>query len=138
LSGDATSLVNPVFDATVQYHPFEMTRISLTAQSVVSVSYLNNWVVETAGIKADLNQQLPWKFYLDVNGGYDQVKYVFSGSGTDPDRRDNCPYLNVRLGRAFLRRGNVALIYQLSTDDSTQPGYSFTSNQVGFQIDFIF
>ena len=41
LSGGAGDLINPVFDATIQYQPFEHTKISLTGQRVVSASYLS-------------------------------------------------------------------------------------------------
>ncbi len=36
VTGGASPLVNPVFDATIQYQPFEQTRISVTGSRVVS------------------------------------------------------------------------------------------------------
>ena len=81
-----STLVNPIFDATIQYQPFEQTRISLTGQRVVSATYLQDQVTETTGVSADLNQRLLGKLFLDLNGGYQLVKYVSSvnTSGLQP------------------------------------------------------
>jgi hypothetical protein len=132
----AGSLVNPVFDASIQYQPFEQTRISITGQRIVASSYLQDQVTETTGVNAALNQRLLGKLVLDLNGGYQLVKYVSSVSTSSPNREDDIYSLNVRLSRVFLKRGTIAVLYQLSKDNSSLPGYSFTSHQVGFQIGY--
>ena len=86
LSGGAGPLVNPVFDATIQYNPFEQTRISITGQRTVSASYLQDQVTETTGVTASLNQRLLGKYFLDLNGSYQFVKYVTSGTIAAPNR----------------------------------------------------
>jgi hypothetical protein len=53
-----------------------------------------------------------------------------------PNREDNLYTFNVQLSRAVLKRGTIAVLYQLSRDNSNLPGYSFTSHQVGFQIGY--
>jgi hypothetical protein len=138
LSGDAQNLVNPVFDATIQYQPFEMTQISLIGQHVVSASYLQGQVTETTSVILELNQRLPERFFLGLNGSYQFVNYISSVNATGSDRQDNYLYLNARLGRTFLRRGSIALIYQFGRNDSSSAGYSFTSHQVGFQIGYTY
>ena len=40
LSGGQSPLVNPIFDGTIQYQPFEQTKISVTGSSVVGSSIL--------------------------------------------------------------------------------------------------
>jgi hypothetical protein len=136
LSGGASPLVNPIFDATIQYQPFDQTRISITGQRVVASTYLQDQVTETTGITADLNQRLFGKFFLDLNGGYQLVKYVSSVNTPASNREDDYYTLNARLSHAFLKRGTLAVLYQLGRDDSSLPGYSFTSHQVGFQIGY--
>jgi hypothetical protein len=138
LGGDTSDLVNPVFEATIQYRPIGQTRISLSGQRVVSASYLDNRVAETTGVNAGLNQPLGQKFFLDLNGGYQAVKYISLAGGSGSDRHDDYYVLNVQIGRPFLKRGNFAAIYQLSRNDSSAPGYSFTSHQVGFQAGYSF
>jgi hypothetical protein len=134
LSGGAGNLINPVFDVSVQYQPFEQTKISLTGERVVSSSYLQNQVTESTGVSASLNQRLLKKLFLDLSGGYQTVKYISSLNTSLSNRKDDYDYLHAQLGYAFLKRGTLAVFYQISRNDSSQPGYSFTSHQVGFSI----
>ena len=138
LSGGQSPLVNPIFDGTIQYQPFEQTKISVTGSRVVGSSILANEVTETTSVLAGLNQRLLGKLFLDLNGGYQLVKYIPSGTATGPERRDNYYTFNARLGCAFLKRGTVAVFYQLNQDNSNDNGFSFTSHQVGFQIGFAY
>jgi len=39
LSGGAGDLVTPIFGATIQYQPFEQTKLSLSANRTVGTSY---------------------------------------------------------------------------------------------------
>ena len=134
LSGSASDLINPVFGASIQYQPFEQTKISLTGERAVSASYLqNNQVTESTSISVGLNQRLLGKIFLDLSGGYQTVKYISSNSSVS-SRRDDYDYLNAQLSCAILKRGTIAVFYQISRDDSSQAGYSFTSHQVGFSI----
>jgi hypothetical protein len=108
----------------------------LTGEWVVAAYYLqNNQVTESTGVSADLNQRLLKKLFLDLSGGYQTVKYISSSSSVS-NRKDDCDYLNAQLSCAFLKRGTIAAFYQISRDDSSQAGYSFTSHQVGFSIGF--
>jgi hypothetical protein len=138
LTGGGSPLINPIFDATLLYHPFEQTKISVTGSRVVSASFLVDQVTETTGVIADLNQRLLGKLFLDLNGGYQSVKYVSSLNTSSITRADDYYTFNARLSCAFLKRGTVAVLYQLSRDNSNQAGYTFTSHQVGFQIGFAY
>lgn len=131
-------ILNPVFGGGIQYQPFEQTKISLNADRVVAVSFLQNQISESAGVNADLNQRLLGRLYLDLNGGYQNVKYVNSGTGTGPTRTDDYYYFNTRLSTSFLKRGTVAVFYQISDDSSSAAGFGFTSHQVGFEIGFAY
>jgi hypothetical protein len=136
LSGGAADLINPVFDATIQYQPFEHTKISLTGQRIVAASYLSqSQATETTGVSAGLNQRLLGRLFLDLSGGYQTVKYVSSNTSA-ANRTDEGDYLNVSLSSSFLKRGTIAVLYQINKDNSSLPGYSFTSHQIGFQIGY--
>lgn len=135
VSGSAGSLVSPVFDATLQYQPFDHTQISLTGQSSVSATYLQDQVIQSTGVGASLNQRFLGWLFLTVSGGYQELKYVSSLDAAS-NRRDDQYNLNVQLSRSFLKRGTFAVIYQISGDSSSSAGYSFTSHQVGFQASF--
>ncbi len=137
VAGSTTSpLVNPIFEAAIQYQPFEQTRLSITGQRVVSASYLQqSQVTETIGVTADLNQRLLGRYFLDLTGGYQMVKYVSSAPST-PNRDDDIYSFSARLSRTFLKRGTIAVLYQISEDSSSQSIYNQTSHQVGFQIGY--
>ena len=136
LSGGRATLVTPIFDATIQYQPFEQTRIYISGSRTVASSFLQDQITETTGVSAGLNQRLLGKLFLDLNGGYQLVKYVNTGGSNRGE--DNFYSFNVRLSRVFLKRGTIAVLYQISKDNSSQPGYSFTSHQVGFQVGYSF
>ena len=136
LSGGAGNLINPVFDATIQYQPIEHTQISLIGQRVVSASYLSqNQVAETTSVSGRLNQRLLGRFVLDLSGGYQTVKYIASNTSAST-RTDDYDYFNVSLSSSFLKRGTIVVFYQISKDNSSQAAYSFTTHQVGFQIGY--
>lgn len=138
LSGGSSDILNPVFGGGIQYQPFQNTQISLNAYRVVAVSDLQGQVTENVGFDGSLKQRLLGRLFLDLSGGYNNVKYVSSGAGTPSNRMDDYYYLNTRLSTAFLKRGTVSIFYQLNEDASTQTGFSFTSHQVGFEISFAY
>ena len=140
LSGGASDLVTPIFGATIQYQPFEQTKLSLSASRTVSTSYFQNQVVESTGITGDLNQRLLGKLYLDLSGGYGTSKYISSiGSSSvalSTGRTDNYYSFNARLTRPLLKQGTVSMFYQYSDNSSSQSGFAYTSNQVGIEIGY--
>jgi hypothetical protein len=136
LSGGASDLVTPIFGATIQYQPFEQTRLSLNASRSESASYFQNQVTENTQITGDLNQRLLGKLYLDLSGGYNKSKYVASVVGPSTGRNDNYYSLNARLTQTLLKRGTVSVFYQYSDNSSSQSSFAYTSNQVGIEIGY--
>jgi hypothetical protein len=137
LQGSAGSLLNPVGGGLIQYQPFEVTKLSIIVDRTVAVSYFQNQVTESTEVIGDLNQRLLKRLYLDLSGGYHTVKYVGTdASGTG--RRDDYYTFDVRLSCPFLKRGTAAVFYQFSDNSSTAPGFTFSSNQVGFEVGYRF
>jgi hypothetical protein len=142
LSGGAGDLVAPIFGATIQYQPFEQTRLSVSASRSVSPSYFQNQTSESTGIMGDLNQRLLGRLFLDLSGGYSTSKYLASRSGISTSRNDNVYSFNARLSYPFLKRGSVSVFYGYSDNSSSQSGFTsgsgfgYTSNQVGFEIGY--
>jgi hypothetical protein len=104
----------------------------------VAVSTLQNQLTETVGFNGDLNQRLLGRLYLDLSGGYQNIKYVNSGNNAPSNRTDDYYFFNTRLSTSFLKRGTVAVFYQISDNSSSQPGFGFSSHQVGFEIGFAY
>jgi hypothetical protein len=130
-----SDLISPVFDGTIQYQPFAVTKLSLTAQRSVSPSYFQNQATENTSFSGDLNQRLLGFFYLDLNGGYQITKYTPTSS-VPVNREDDYYFLNTQLSCAFLKRGTVAVFYQLNDNSSSASGFSFVTHQVGFKIGY--
>ena len=137
LSGGSGDLLNFVFEAVVQYQPFDVTKISINANRSVAPSYFTG-VTENTDFTGELNQRLLGKLSLDVQGGYHVVKYVGSASTSSVGREDDLYSVSVQLSYPFARRGSVSAFYQASSNSSTQPGFSYSSSQVGFQISYTY
>jgi hypothetical protein len=142
LSGGASDLVTPIFGATIQYQPFEQTRLTVNAGRTVSASSFQNQTTVSTGITGDLNQRLLGRLYLDLSGGYNTSKYVASVSGLSTSRNDDVYSFNARLTYPLLKRATVSVFYGYSDNSSSQSGFtsgsgfSYTSNQVGLEIGY--
>ncbi|HEY3931075.1 MAG TPA: outer membrane beta-barrel protein, partial [Verrucomicrobiae bacterium] len=136
LSGGQGDLISPVFDGTIQYQPFEVTKLSVAAQRNVAPSYFQNQTTENTSFSGDLNQRLLKNFYLDLNGGYEITKYTAAATGVAVNRKDDYYFLNVKLSCTFLKRGDIAVFYQLGDNSSSAVGYGFNTHEIGFQISY--
>lgn len=140
LSGGGSPLVSPLYAATIQYLPFQQTRLSVDGSGAVSPSSFQNQTVETYRIMGNLDQRLLGWLYLNLSGGYTTTKYEASASGLSTSRDDNVYSFNVRLTCHPLNRATLSAFYQYSDNSSSQSGFTtgsgfgYTSNQVGFEI----
>lgn len=141
LVSGASDVLNPIAAAVIHYQPFEVTRLSLSADRVVSTSLLTassgNQVTETTAISGKLSQRLFKKLYLDLEGSYHLSTYV-AASTAATSREDDYSTFNARLSCPFLKRGTAAVFYQYSDYSSTTPGYTYDSSQVGFELGYRF
>ena len=133
--GGQSDLISPVFDGTIQYQPFEVTKLSLSAQRSVSPSFFQDQTTENTSFSGDLNQRLLGNFYLDFNGGYQVTKYTTSASNVAVNRKDDYYFLNAKISCNLLKRGTIAAFCQLG-DNSSSAGYGFESRQFGVQIGY--
>jgi hypothetical protein len=136
LSGGESDLISPVFDGTIQYQPFEVTRLSLTVQRSVSPSLFQGQASENTSFSGDLNQRLLGFFYLNLSGGYQITKNTSSTGGPPVNPQDDYYFLNTQLSCTFLKRGTMAIFYQLADNSSSTSGFGFVTHQVGFQIGY--
>jgi hypothetical protein len=141
LSTDADDVLNPIVGGVIQYQPFDFTRLSLNVARTVATSLLTansqSQLTENIDITGHWNQRLFKKVYLDLDGGYHIVTYVAAGTATT-DREDDYYTFNARLGCPFLKRGTVAVFYQYSDFSSTEPGFTYSTSQVGFEVGYRF
>lgn len=136
-SGTSDSL-NPIFGATIQYQPFQVTQLSLSANRTVSSSdyYAQAQQTEITSLSVNLNQRLLKKFSLGLGFAYSTTAYNTSVNVGSTSRTDDNVSFNARLSHPCFQRGTWSVFYQNNDNRSSQPGLSFQSNQVGFEISY--
>jgi hypothetical protein len=135
-TGGESPLVNLIFGDTIQYQPFEHTKLSLGANQVVVPAYYQNQISVVTSVNGDLQQRLFGKFYLDVSAGYNWNNYIAAASGVTANSSADYYSVTVQLSTTFLKRGTVAVFYNYSDNITDQAGLAYTSNQVGFNIGY--
>lgn len=144
-------IFSPIYSGSLQFQPFSQTQLSVFASRYVSPSVLVGEYTEGTTFGASIGQRLLGQFFLSVQGGYSDQKYVASAltlveiapntialETLNEGRTDKYYTLSCRLGHSFLQRGDVSVFYQYSSDKSTFPGYSFASNQFGGEVSYSF
>jgi hypothetical protein len=132
-------LVTPIFGASIQYQPFKDTQISLNASRSVNPSslFILDSLTETTAVTIGLDQKILKKYSLDLSAGYTETKYTQSIESIQlANRTDNTWLFNAQLSRAVWKRGTIAATYQYSSNSSTQPGFGYSSNQIGLQFSY--
>jgi hypothetical protein len=129
-------LANPILAASIQYQPFDQTKLSIGASRVVSPSYYDNQIDAVTSVNGDLQQRLLGKLFLDVSAGYNWNKYTALSSGVAANASADYYSASVQLSTTLLKRGTVALFYNYSGYTTTQPGLGYISNQVGFNVGY--
>lgn len=129
-----SDLVNPIFGATLEYRPFDVTTLSAGMNRTVSPSYFSDQVTESTEVHANLRQRLLKKFYLDLGGGYRFGNYVTTSEFAPVTREDDYTFFSARLSTTFLKRGTVGVFYYHSENSSNEGGYAYSSDQVGVDL----
>jgi hypothetical protein len=139
LAAGYSDSLNPIFSAAIQYQPFEVTQISLSAGRTVGTSdyYIIAQSTETTSVSLNLNQRVLVKYHLNLGVSYTQTDYSMALAGYGGGSRTDDAYsFNASFGRSFLKRGNWAVTYQYLDNTSNTGGYGQRSNQIGFQIGY--
>ena len=154
-SGYGNSL-SPIFSGSIQYQPFKVTQISLTASRSTSPSdyYVSAQTSEDTVVSLSVSQRILVKYHLTLGLSYskmdftstytqpgysgiiDGITYIVPGYSVNTVRSDNDYSFNASFGRGFLTHGNWAITYQYIDNESSIAGYSQRSNQIGFQVGF--
>jgi hypothetical protein len=132
-------LISPLYGFSVQYQPFDNTRISLTGNRSVSPSLFQSQVVDSTMYDLSLDQRLLGKLHLTLTGTYSTQDYTGTASPTIPAQNplgtDVTTSFNARLSCPLLHRGTVGLIYEYSHNQSVTVG-NYDSTQIGFDVGY--
>jgi hypothetical protein len=158
----------PTYDGSIQWQPFEHTTLSARVQRAVSPSYFTNSTTDNKGWSIDLDQRLFKHLSLQAGFGGQKTHYFGTHTEFDPNfiyddiidengevvgtlttvyytprtvidiRNDSTQAMHFRLSTPFFTRGTFALLYSRTRNSSDQPGFNFTSHQIGCEIAYRF
>jgi hypothetical protein len=138
LDSGGDPLVNPIYSASIQYHPFQYTTLSLSGGRTISASLLEGNISEDTSISLALNQRLLGMFYLTLSGGYSTVRFIASDNTQQLNRADETISFAANLSYRYSNHGSMSVFYNISDNLSSDGGFSYTSHQVGFDIGYRF
>ncbi|MBE7502271.1 MAG: outer membrane beta-barrel protein [Verrucomicrobiales bacterium] len=136
LDSDAPMKVSPTVNGSLSYQVFEPTTIGVFASHDIGTSYYTDQFTETTRVGGSLSQRLLGKIHLSVSGGYSFMKYSSTLASDTVVREDETPNFQAGLSTRLLRRGSVSVFYSWSQNASGLAGYSYDSNQIGFQLGY--
>ena len=136
LKQGAASTLEPLFGCSVDYQPFEQTKLTLSADESLSASYYQNDLSKSTSVTAGLSQRLLGHFILGVSGSYHRGEFLSTSTGLASGRTDDNYSAQVRLGTILFKRLNVAVFYQYSENQSSLSLFQFTSNQMGLSLGY--
>jgi len=138
LNSGVSDAVNPLLGLSAQYRLFEPTTLSVGVSKTVTPSYFQDQLSKSLTANAALRQRLLGKLYLDLEGGYFKTDYSATVTGIPANREDHGTFFTARLSLQIIKRGMLAVLYQWSENSSNEAGFSYTSNQVGFELGYRF
>lgn len=134
----ASNLFSPIYGGTLQYQMFAQTQISAFVSRSISPSLFAGEYSDLTSVGCSFSQRFLGQFFLSLSGSYNQQQYVASSIDVSANRTDKYYALTARLSHSFLQRGSVSIFYQYGNNNSTFPGYSFSSPQYGAEVNYSF
>jgi hypothetical protein len=129
----------PVFDLSASYQPFDGTRISVqgsrhTENSAVIAG--GDYTSTTIGLS--LQQRFFQRFFISLQGGFQNAEYFTLLNGVDANRSDDYYYFQAGLDTSITRFWNIGVYYLHREDSSSLASNSFSDNQIGFRTSLTF
>jgi hypothetical protein len=137
---NAENQLSPIYGASILYTPIEPTTFSLSANRSVGAALVQAQTTESTVFSAGLRQRIVRNFFFDVFGSFSSTDYQnFTRDGDlTADRSDDVTSLSLTVSTTVLERGTASIFYERSQNDSSVEGYTFNSNQYGFQLGYRF
>jgi hypothetical protein len=124
---------NPVFALGFDWRPAAGTNITLQAFRRVTASALNvDENTTTTGFEAMFRRHLVGGLQFSLTGGYHVVNYM-TADGNEP-RTDDFMFVRPGLLYQFTDRLEAGIAYQYRQNESNNPRFQFSNNQVTAEI----
>lgn len=128
-----------VFNFAATYSPFDGTQFSANAfrRNSASVSIGNENITAT-GISARAQQRFLQRYFLSVEGGFQNSEYRSTISGGATGREDDTTYVRPGVSFDVTSYLSAEAAYQYRRNESSRADLSFTENVVSFQLNLQF
>lgn len=128
-----------VFNFTASYQPFDGTELSLSAfrRNSSSVSIADE-IITATGISARAQQRFFQRYYLTLEGGYQDSDYRSTRTGDAAGRDDQTTYLRPGVAFDITKFFTAEAAYQYRRNDSSRADLGFTENVVTLQLNLQF
>jgi hypothetical protein len=134
----ANNLFSPIYGGSIQYQLFSQTQISAFVNRSFSPSLFAGEYSDLTSVGCSFSQRLLGQFFVSLSGSYNRQQYVASSIDVLANRTDKFYALTARLSHSFLQRGTVSIFYQYGNNNSTSPGYSYSTPQYGAEVNYSF
>jgi hypothetical protein len=138
LDSNVPDSITPIFSLSAIYQIFDPTTITLAASQTVSPSYFQSQSITSTTLIGGLRQRLFGRVFLDLSGGYSVGSYSGTTATAASNSEQDTSSLNARLTCPLLRGGTASVFYQGNWTSSSQPGFTYSSSQVGFELGYRF
>jgi uncharacterized protein (PEP-CTERM system associated) len=138
LDSDGGDLVTPIFSASIGYHLFEQTTLSLSAARTVSPSLFQNQVAETTDLGLGLAQRLFGKFQLSLGFGYHLSDLKDATGSLATARSDTGISFSAGVTYPLWKHFTSAVFYQYTKNSSSQGAFGYSSSQAGASLSWAY
>jgi hypothetical protein len=135
---EGDSLVNPIYGASITYHAFEFTTLTLSANRTISGALLQDQIDEMTTVSLAVNQRLLGRLFLTLSGGFTNNRYISADSALNVDRTDDTKNVTASLSYQFSPHSNGSVFYNYSDNSSDAAGFTYSTSQIGLQLGYRF
>lgn len=138
-SGVGKATVNPIFDLTITYAPFDSTALSLAANRRIDTSaVLVGEDFDSTGFTFTISQSFFQRAHASLSLGYTHSSYVQNGLGATTNRDDDYYFVQPTLDYSIRDNISASVFYVHRQNASTLSGNGFRDNQIGARLSFSF
>jgi hypothetical protein len=134
----AETQTNGRYSFAVDYNLSSITTITLGANQTIQPSYFDGRITQSTGWNASVRQRLLTRLFLSMEASQREIDYESALPTISEGRSDQYYSYNITLSTPVVQRGSIAVFFQRGRNRSNVEAYTFTSNQVGAELNYRF
>lgn len=138
LNSDAPDNLTPIFTTTASYEITGHTSLSLQASRSVNASLFEQQITESTQLGIGLQQRLLGLMQLSMGFSYSSSDFKTARNQLAVVRTDDTESCVIGLSLPFFKRGNVGAFYSYNVNSSSQPGFGYSSSEVGATLSWAY